>query len=306
MGIVTTGNVDGAIAPLAEAKIPISDRGFLYGDSVYEVFRTYSGVGFLYSDHWKRLENSARLIHMEIPFQREEFFTEIRRTILASGAADTKDDVYVRFIVTRGDGPVDLFPAPNLSSRFVIMVKDLPVWDETFYSEGVSLAIPEVRRNPSSALNPNIKGGNYLNNVLGIIEARALGADDCLLLNEKGLATESSTSNVFFVIGDRVVTPYQDAGNLIGLTKETLLGVCRANGIATAETAIGIGDMREATECFLTSSTREVMPVRTLRFQSGEVVEFPAGGGPLTRNLVRLYRSFVSQYILEHQQDRFF
>jgi branched-chain amino acid aminotransferase len=306
MGIVSTGNIDGRITPLKDARIPVTDRGFLYGDSVYEVFRTYEGIGFLYEAHWERLQNSARLIHMDIPYGKEEFFDEIRSTVIASGAPDAGEDVYVRYIVTRGDGPVDLFPQPDLRCRFVIMVKEVPTWEASFYSEGLTLAIPRVRRNPSSALNPNIKGGNYLNNVLGIIEARRRDADDCLLLNEEGLATESSTSNVFFVIGGRVVTPYQNAGNLIGLTKSTLLAICRKEGIETAETAISVGDMREAEECFLTSSTREVMPVRTLKFESGEVVSFPVGGGPLTRRLVELYKTFVSDYVREHGTDRLF
>ena len=306
MTIDSTANVNGVITPLGEARIPVADRGFLFGDSIYEVFRTYSGVGLLYRDHWKRLENSARLIHMDIPYTSAELFEEIRRTIVSSGAAETGEDVYVRFTITRGDGPLELFPAPELQVRFVIMVTDVPLWDSKFYSEGVTLAIPRVRRNPSNALNPNIKGGNYLNNVLGVIEARALDADDCLLLNEHGLATESSNSNVFFVIAKRLVTPFQNAGNLIGLTKQTLLGLCREEGIEAVESAVGIGDMREGTECFITSATREIMPVRSLKLQSGEVIGYPAGGGPLTRRMSDLYQSFLAHYLQEHQAERFF
>ncbi len=306
MSITATANIDGVITPLAEARIPVTDRGFLFGDSVYEVFRTYSGVGFLYDEHWARLGNSARLIHMEVGYSGETFLEEVRRTIVASRAPQSREDVYVRYIVTRGDGPVDLVPPRQVRSRFVVIVNEAPSWDPKFYSEGVTLAVPRVRRNPSNALDPNIKSGNYLNNVLGIIEARAMDADDCVLLNDQGLATESSTSNIFFVVGERLVTPFQRAGNLIGLTKKTLLGVCRDEGIDAAETAIGVGDMREASECFLTSSTREIMPVRSLRLQSSEVFEYPAGGGPLTRKTMELYKAFVSKYVEEHSASRFF
>ena len=306
MTVRSTANIDGVVAPLSEARIPVADRGFLYGDSVYEVFRTYSGVGLLFDEHWRRLENSARLIHMDIPYSSAQLFEEIRQTIISSGAAEAGEDVYVRYTVTRGDGPVELFPQPGLRGRFVIMVKEVPVWEPKFYTEGVTLAIPNVRRNPSNALNPNIKGGNYLNNVLGVIEARGLDADDCLFLNEKGLATESSNSNIFFVIADRLVTPFQSAGNLIGLTKETLLGLCREGGIEYVESAVGLGDMREGSECFLTSATREIMPVRSLKFQSGEVIEFPAGGGTLTRKMSELYQTFLSEYVGSHQAERFF
>ncbi len=306
MPVTSTANIDGDIAPLAEARIPVADRGFLYGDSVYEVFRTYTGVGLLFQEHWRRLENSARLIHMDIPWTSREVFEAIGATIVSSGAASAREDVYVRYSFTRGDGPLDLFPSPELRERLVIIVKEVPSWDPKFYSDGVTLAIPNVRRNPANALNPNIKGGNYLNNVLGVIEARALDADDCLLLNEQGLATESSNSNVFFVIGDRLVTPFQRAGNLIGLTKETLLGLCHEEGIEAIESAVGIGDMRRATECFITSATREIMPVGSLKIQSGEVLEFPVGGGPLTRKMSAMYQTFLSQYVDKHQAERFF
>ena len=306
MAIASTANVDGVISPLGEARIPVADRGFLYGDSVYEVFRTYSGVGLLYEAHWSRLGNSARLIHMEIRYTSADLFEEIRRTIVSSGASDAHEDVYVRYAVTRGDGPLELFPTPDLRGRLVIVVKEIPTWDSRFYSEGVNLAIPDVRRNPSNALNPNIKGGNYLNNVLGVIEARALDADDCLFLNDQGLATESSNSNVFFVVADRLVTPFQSAGNLIGLTKETVLGICRTEAIEAIESAVGIGDMREGTECFITSATREIMPVRSLKLQSGEVIEFPSGGGPITRKISDLYQAFLSRYVQDQQGERFF
>ena len=306
MTVLSTANIDGNLTPLTQARIPVADRGFLYGDSIYEVFRTYSGVGFLYEAHWQRLGNSARLIHMEMEYRPEEFFREIRRTILSSGAADLGEDVYVRYAVTRGDGPVELFPTPGLQTRFVIIVKAVPEWDPTFYSEGLVMAIPEVRRNSAYTLDPNIKGGNYLNNVLGVIEARELGADDCLFLNERGLVTEASNSNVFFVVDGRVVTPFQGAGNLIGLTKQTVLRICREVGIEADEAAIEPADTVGASECFVTSTTREVMPVRRLRLEDGQEIEFPSGGGPLTQKIAELYKAYIWQYVEEHQSSRLF
>ena len=306
MTVLSTANIDGNLTPLTQARIPVADRGFLYGDSIYEVFRTYSGVGFLYEAHWQRLGNSARLIHMEMEYRPEEFFREIRRTILSSGAADLGEDVYVRYAVTRGDGPVELFPTPGLQTRFVIIVKAVPEWDPTFYSEGLVMAIPEIRRNSAHTLDPNIKGGNYLNNVLGVIEARELGADDCLFLNERGLVTEASNSNVFFVVDGRVVTPFQGAGNLIGLTKQTVLRICREVEIEADEAAIEPADTVGASECFVTSTTREVMPVRRLRLEDGQEIEFPSGGGPLTQKIADLYKAYIWQYVEEHQSSRLF
>ncbi|HEY5569429.1 MAG TPA: aminotransferase class IV [Gammaproteobacteria bacterium] len=293
-------NVDGAIVPTSEARVPVMDRGFLYGDSIYEVFRTYQGVPLFYEEHWRRFENSARLIHLNIGFSLDEVTEQIRATIAASGAAELKLDAYVRFIVTRGDGPMDLVPGKDSRNRLVIIVKGIPKWKEILYSRGIDVAVVGTRRNPRHALDPNIKGGNYLNNVLGAMEARALGAEDCLMLNDAGLVTEASNSNVFFVIDGALLTPSQTAANLRGITKAGVHEACKAHGLATRETEIPVADARRADECFLTSATREVMPVRTLRMEDGAVKDFPEGGGPLTRRVHGYYRDYVTRYVREH------
>jgi branched-chain amino acid aminotransferase len=276
------------------------DRGFLYGDSVYEVFRTYDGVPLFYDEHWRRFENSARLIRMELGFSKEQVTEQIRATIAASEAPRLRRDVYVRYVVTRGEGELALLPARSAPTRLVVIVKAVPAWNPEFYARGVRVAIADTRRNPGNALNPNIKGGNYLNNVLGAIEADAAGADDCLMLDNNGLVTEASNSNVFFVIDGRLVTPSQRAANLQGLTKAALHDACRAEGLATAEIDIAPDDAARATECFLTSATREVMPVRELILEGGARVAFPAGGGDITRRAAACYKAFVAAYLARH------
>jgi branched-chain amino acid aminotransferase len=299
-------NLDGAITRTADARVPVLDRGFLYGDSIYEVFRTYRGIPLFYDEHWRRFENSAALIRMRIGLSLAQLTDAIRATIAATGAARLGADVYVRYVVTRGEGPVDLFPSPELRTRYVIIVRQVPVWNPVFYSRGVTAAIATTRRNPSSALDPNIKGGNYLNNVLGVMDARELGADDCVMLDDAGLVTEASNSNVFFVLDDELVTPAQTAGNLRGLTKAALHDACRARGLATLERDISPVELPRATECFLTSATREVMPVVSLRLSSGEVLRFPEGGGPVTRRAAAYYKEHVAEYLRAHEQLSFF
>ena len=190
-------NVNGAIAATDEARIPVMDRGFLYGDSIYEVFRTYRGIPLFGDEHWLRFENSAALIHLAIGLTKEEMTEQIRRTVRATGAPAANRDVYVRYIVTRGEGPLDLHPPEDLPTSFVIIVRAVPQWNPEFYAKGLRVAVSRTRRNPTASLDPNIKGGNYLNNVLGVIEARKFGADDSLMLNDAGLVTEASNSNVF-------------------------------------------------------------------------------------------------------------
>jgi branched-chain amino acid aminotransferase len=303
---MSTAAVDGVVTPLAEARIPVMDRGFLYGDSIYEVFRTYQGVPLFFDEHWQRFANSARLIHLELGDVREPLTADMRAAIAASGAPRLGRDVYVRYIVTRGEGPLALLPQQGQALRRVVIVKEVPQWNPAHYTGGATVAIVETRRNPLDALDPNIKGGNYLNNILGAIEAEAAGADDCIMLNESGLVTEASNSNVFFVIDGAIVTPSQKAGNLRGLTKAAIHGACKANGIPTEETEITARDAMRATECFLTSATREVMPVAVLIGAKGKRREFPAGGGELTRRVAAVYREAVAEYVATHQDLKLF
>src|SRR5262249_48648047 len=119
-------SVDGTITRTADARVPVLDRGFLYGDSIYEVFRTYRGIPLFYAEHWRRLENSAALVRMRIGLTLDELTAAIRATIAATGAPKLGADVYVRYVVTRGEGPVDLFPSPDLQTRYVVIVRSVP------------------------------------------------------------------------------------------------------------------------------------------------------------------------------------
>src|SRR5262245_41076954 len=292
-------NVNGEITPLEEARISILDRGFLYGDSVYEVFRTYDGVPMFCHEHFDRMDNSARLIHMTITQSREEMLGEMRRTAAAADIPPGQD-IYVRWHVTRGTGALDLVPAKDLNSSFVIILKEVPKWNPEFYSRGMRLAVTSVRRNPVEALSPDIKSGNYLNNILGVAEAVDLGADDCLMLNPAGIVTEASNSNVFFVIDNRLVTPSADAGILRGITKTAIQRMSAEHGFEVHDTEIRASDLSRVTECFVTSATREVMPVCALRLATGEWRDLPAGGGPFTRRVAEAYKRFVDAYALKH------
>ena len=301
--IKPTGYIDGKIAPVEQIRVPILDRGFLYGDSIYEVIRTYSGIPFMFEQHHQRLMNSARLTMMNIRQGKQEIVDAIVNTITAAGAGPG-DDVYVRYQITRGEGAVDLYPEPELKSRLIIIVKQVPKWNPDFYKTGMSLAIPDLRRNAVNTLDPNIKGGNYLNNILGLAEARAMGADECVMLDADGLVTECSNSNVWFVLDGRIVTPA--TGNLPGLTRKSLVGLLEQAGHDDSERSLHNDELPNATECFVTSATREVMPVASLRLQNGVVIEFPRGGGELTRLAMKLYTDMMVNFVTENRDKAWF
>jgi branched-chain amino acid aminotransferase len=166
------------------------------------------------------------------------------------------------------------------------------------------LAVTRTRRNPVEALSPDIKSGNYLNNILGVAEAVELGADDCLMLNPAGIVTEASNSNVFFVIDGRLVTPSAESGVLRGITKAAIGRLSNEHGFELHEAAIPAGDLSRASECFVTSATREAMPVAAVRLESGQWREFPLGGGEMTRRVAKAYKEFVGRYVQENANLR--
>ena len=288
-------NVNGEITRLEDARISILDRGFLYGDSVYEVFRTYSGVPLFCDEHFERMENSARMIAMTISQSREELLDEMRKTAAAANVP-AGQDIYVRWHITRGTGALDLVPAADLHSSYVIIVKEVPKWKPEFYSSGMRIAVTRVRRNPVEALSPDIKSGNYLNNILGVAEAVGIGADDCLMLNPAGDVTEASNSNILFVIDGELVTPSFESGILRGITKAAIGKIGAENGVELHDRTLSENELTKATECFVTSATREVMPVTGIRLENGKWLEFPPGGGEITRRVAQAYKDFVKRY----------
>lgn len=297
------GYIDGQIGPIDTIRVPVLDRGFLYGDSIYEVFRTYKGIPFLFDEHYARLLNSASLIGMQVSQDKDALIDACRQTIAAADNPE-RQDVYVRYQITRGEGPVDLFPVPGLESRLIIIVKPVPTWNPVHYSVGMTMSVPQQRRNSISSLDPNIKGGNYLNNILALTESRKQGVDECLMLNARGMVTECSNSNVWFVIDDQYITPL--AGNLVGLTRRTLLELLKADGLDAIERGMFSEELVNVSECFVTSATREVMPVKSLILENGEKLEFPDGGGPHTRKAKQLYTDMMEAFIQNHRDEAWF
>jgi branched-chain amino acid aminotransferase len=206
--------------------------------------------------------------------------------------------------VTRGAGALDLVPSADLKSSFVIILEEVPKWNPDFYSRGMRLAVTSVRRNPVEALSPDIKSGNYLNNILGVAEAVKIGADDCLMLNPAGNVTEASNSNVFFVLNGDLVSPSAKSGILRGITKGAIARLSATGGFELHDREIPAGALSGVTECFVTSATREVMPVRAIRLESGNWLELPQGGGPMTMRVAKLYKDEVAKYVREHAHLR--
>jgi branched-chain amino acid aminotransferase len=273
--------IDGGVCPPELAKVSVFDRGFLYGDSVYETIGTAYGRLFAARDHLDRLERSAERIGLAVP-PRAEIERAIADTVEAAGNPESR----VRVILTRGVGKLDLDPASCSDTRLVVIVFPLGPPTPEMFEKGVAVAIVSVARNSPRAIDPAVKSGNYLNNVLALGEARRRSkAYEAILCAGDGSVAEGSTSNVFAVIGGEVRTPPPEVGILDGITRAKVMGLCGDAGIPLAERRLSPDELRGADEAFITSATRGVLPVTTID-------ERPVGGGapgPVTRRLMALY-----------------
>lgn len=278
--------MDGRTVDEEAAVVSVFDRGFLYGDSIYEVTRTVGGRPVDLGRHLDRLERSADAIGISLMPRQE-----IERAVTETLAAGENPESYVRIIVTRGGGDVGLDPALADGPRLVVIVKPLVLPEPSLYRRGVEVALVAVHRNARRALDPAIKSGNYLNNILGLREARARGAYECVMLNAEGHIAEGSTSNLFLVRRGQLVTPALGDGLLDGITRGRVIELAAGEGHPAAPAHLGPEDLALADEAFLTSSLRGVLPVTAV---DGK----PVGDGrpgPITRKLMAAYTAFLAQ-----------
>jgi branched-chain amino acid aminotransferase len=256
MGTVVV--LDGEAFEPEDARISVFDHGFLFGDSVYEVVRTRHGRPFLLDPHLARLRSSAEELYLEVPYTDDALREEVRHALELAGNGES----YVRIILTRGVGELDLHPRSCEKPTLILIAGPLKVPPESAYRTGIRLAIVGRRRHDPLALSPTAKTGNYLNNVLAIVEARRRGADDAVMLNADGYLTEGTTANVFFVKDGVVRTPELLSGILEGITRGLVIKLLAGEGISCVEGLYTGDDLRAADEAFITSTTRDVMPVR--------------------------------------------
>ena len=276
----TLVNLDGSLVAPSDAKVSVFDRGFLYGDSVYEVVRTYGGEPFELDAHLARLARSADRIGLVLKWDAARTTAEIARTLAAArdfrrGQPDRDDadpeaapwnrgERYVRVVMTRGAGEIGLDPALAIDPVAVVIVQRLRGPPARAYREGVKAAIVGVRRASPEAVDPTAKTGAHLAHVLAVKEARDGGAHEAFLLDDRGYVTEGSSSNVFAVAEGRIRTPPVGAGILEGVTRGVVLRLARAEGIAVDEIPMRPEDLEAADEVFITSTLREIMPVTRL------------------------------------------
>jgi branched-chain amino acid aminotransferase len=277
--------IDGAIVEGPQARIPVTDHGFLYGDAVFEGMRVYSRRIFRFDDHLSRLANSARCLGLTIPGGVEA----VRRVAIDTARAHAQEDAYLRLIVTRGEGALGIDPGSCANPRIVCIADQVSLYPEEKLRNGIALVTSSLRQPSPDALDPRVKSLNYLNSALAKQEARRQGADEALLLNAAGQVAEASVANVFAVRAGRLLTPPASDGALEGLTRDTVLELAREQRIPAEERTLGRYDLLAAEEVFLAGTGARIIAVGSL-----DGVGIGKGGpGPITRTLCHAYEQCV-------------
>lgn len=282
--------VNGRITTAADAVVPVFDHGFLYGEGVYETLRTYRREPFLFGPHMDRLRRSAGLMALAVPFADAQCQAWIADTMAAHDRMlGTLPEAYIRILLTRGVGALTYNPDACPTPTLVIIVKTFPAPPERTFTDGIAVALVDVRRNHPSALNPTIKSNNLLNNALAMQEALRHNAEEALMQNHDGHIVECSQSNFFIVTGGRLRTAPLADGLLPGITRQFVMDLAHDLGVQTDERSFTPDDVYAADEAFITGTTREVTPV----VRVGERAIGTGTPGSTTRRLLAEFRRRV-------------
>ena len=248
--------LNGDLVDKEKAVVSVFDHGLLYGDGVFEGIRLYDGCVFKLNEHLERLEYSAKAILLELPMDRLQLMDAVCDTCRANNLSNG----YIRLVVTRGVGHLGLTPDGCGPPSVIIIADDIQLYPENLYENGLKIISVPTRRINASALPPAIKSLNYLNNILAKIEAKKVGFQEALMLNDKGEIAECTGDNVFVLSKGVLFTPPLDAGSLRGITRAAVMDIASELSIPCREQALTRYDLWTAEECFLTGTAAEVIP----------------------------------------------
>jgi branched-chain amino acid aminotransferase len=278
--------IDGKFYPKDEAKISVYDHGLLYGDGVYEAIRAYDGLIFKLKEHMDRLYESAKSIKIEISLTKEEMTNAVLETL----RKNKLKEAYIRIVVTRGKGPMGVDPR-NCPKPTIIIITEKR---EPFFGggeKGITAIITSIRRTPPWVMDPRIKSLNYLNNILARIEAIEAGAEESIMLNDRGFLAEGSTENLFLVKDGKVFTPPLTASILKGITRDAVIRIARELGFEVEERDLTMHELFNADEVFVTGTAAEIVPIVKV---SGRVIG-TGDVGPVVKKIITKFREMTKK-----------
>jgi branched-chain amino acid aminotransferase len=248
---------NGKLVDKDAACISVFDHGLLYGDGVFEGIRTYDSLVFRLKEHIDRLYKSADAIELKIPMTKTGMIDAVITTLKAN---DLKD-AYIRLVVTRGPGDLGLDPRKCKVPTIFIITDKIALYPKEYYQKGLDIVTAPTRRNLPQALNPKIKSLNYLNNILGKIDAIKAGTEEAIMLTHDGYVAECTGDNIFIVKDGELATPPSDIGALEGITREAVIKIANNAELPFREKMLKMEDVYAADEVFLTGTAAEIVPV---------------------------------------------
>lgn len=284
--------LNGKIVDSSEAFISVFDRGYLFGEGLFETLRSYEGVVPFLDKHLERMEWAASFMGLSFPHPRE-LSDAVKNLLSAANLKEAKIKIVLsslneNFSASASNGTRD----PNLVV-FCEPFKELP---ENFYSEGVGVTFLRSFKNDPQALSC-LKSTSWLTKIMAMRELAEEGTFEGLLFNNHDQVTEGTKSNIFWVKNGILHTPPVNAGILPGITRQVVLDLAKQNHIETKDVLIDAEKLKMVDEIFLTASTFEIIPVTVLdndKIASGEV-------GPMTQKIMGLYEKNLEKKIQELQ-----
>lgn len=279
---------NGELVDWHDAKVHVLSHGLHYGTSVFEGIRAYdTEIGtavFRLDDHLARMEASAEIYYMPIPYSREQLRSAVHEVVASNGLSAC----YIRPIVLRGYGTMGLFP---LDAEVDVAIAAW-VWGaylgEHGIQNGIRAKIASWRRIGSTTIPATAKaGGQYLNSILAKVETHRAGYEEAILLNEAGYVADGSGENIFVVRDGVLLTPPLQASILPGITRDSVMRIARDKGMEIVEREIARAELYTADEVFVTGTAAEVTPIR-------EVDDHEIGSpGPVTRELQSAFEEAI-------------
>ncbi len=246
--------INGSLVTKEDAKVSVFDRGFLYGDGVFETVRIYDGVPFMIDEHITRLLNGLKAIR----FQKLPAGLKVHSEKVIE--ANKVENGVLRIAVSRGEVISGIDPSASKEPTVVISAKEGIPYNDSRYKKGFKAIIPSVRKDSRSPMC-KVKSANFLTHILAKGEATDAGVDEAIMLNYDGLVTEATVSNFFLVKDKRLSTPSIECGILPGIARKTVLEIAGKMGLEVSECEIRPEELYNADEAFLSNSLMEVMPL---------------------------------------------
>jgi len=280
--------VNGRLAPLEEAAISVLDRGFMYGEGLFETMRVYGGRVFRLRQHLDRMAAAAEELELAAGWGPAALLDRVEEAVVQTVGASGLAEASVRVTVTGGAGVGT--PALQPETTIVVLVRPLTLPPQEWYQRGCAAAAVPAAVVGGSVLR-RVKSLNYLDKLLAQGAAAGAGAQEAILVDPDGGVVEGAMRNVFAVVRGGLITPPLSRGLLAGITRQAVLEMAGRLGVTSGERDMTMRELAQAEECFLTSSVAEVLPVASV---DGQALPAPVPG-KVTRDLADGYRRLVAE-----------